>query len=625
MLAAAVVLAVPSAAPAEDEPRVVLAVVPYGTTVEQLAGVPELAPGIVSAGLGNVRGAQTFLDITQGNRVSEHLYDRDLPPLYVRDGRVPADLWGRALARADSAPADIVPGLLATTLAEAGVPVATEGGSDLASLAAVDRDGRVEVTRGPTCRLGCPEGFSLIRPPVARLSGIAASLDGDDLLIAIASGVSPEETLIPIGIAGAGYDGDLTSDSTRSDGIVTTTDIAPTVLDRLGIAIPDDMNGSLIRSEGERDPASVADLRSRLENRPNSEVVVLLPLLIWTALCGVAALIWRRPGAAVALRLLALSCVWAPALLLVVAATGTGTAASALLAGLGAPLLAVLTDRVLPGPRGLALACAVTVGAHAVDVVAGSPLIKLSPFGPNPEAGVRFFGIGNELEATLAPLTLIGTGAWLATRRAGLTRRRGAAWFAAFALLAAAVFAPGRFGADVGAAIVLGVGGATAAVIALGLERRKAVAIVAAAGVLGLGLLVVADLALGGAHLTRSVLGAGDAGDLADVFDRRLSLMARTFIHPVYPELLVLVAVLLVAGFVRRQTVLSWFGEGWAARSGFLGALAGVLVGTVANDSGSVLLVIGTIYLAVIAGFYWATSDRGARRAKRRSAAVEAA
>ena len=34
--------------------------------------------------------------------------------------------------------------------------------------------------------------------------------------------------------------------------------------------------------------------------------------------------------------------------------------------------------------------------------------------------------------------------------------------------------------------------------------------------------------------------------------------------------------------------------------AGFLGALAGVLVGTVANDSGSVLLVIGTIYLAVI-------------------------
>ena len=609
MLAALLLLAWPAGAGAQDDPRVVLAVVPYGTSVEQLARVPQLAPGIVSAGLGHVPGAQTFLDISQGNRVSEHLYDRGLPPLYVKDGLVPADLWSRALARADSPPADIVPGLLATTLTEAGVPVATEGGSDLASLAAVDRDGRVRVMRGPSCRLGCPDGFSLIRPPVGRLPEIAESLRGDDLLIAIASGVRPEETLIPIGIAGTGYDGDLTSDSTRSDGIVTTTDIAPTVLDRLGIAIPDEMNGSLIRSEGERDPDAVAELRSRLENRPNSQVVVLVPLLIWTALCGVAALIRRRRGASVALRLLALSCVWAPTLLLVVAASATGTAASALLVGLGAPVLALLTDRLLPGTRGLAFACAVTVGAHAVDVVAGSPLIKLSPFGPNPEGGVRFFGIGNELEATLAPLTLIGTGAWLAMRR-DLTRRAGAAWFAAFALLAAAAFAPGRFGADVGAAIVLGVGGATAAVIALGLERRRAIAVVAAAGILGLALLVAADLALGGAHLTRSVLGAGDAGDLADVFDRRLSLMVRTFIHPVFPELLVLSVALLVAGFVRRQTVLSWFGEGWAARSGFLGAVAGVLVGSLANDSGSVLLVIGTIYLAVTAGFYFGLRSR---------------
>ena len=37
------------------------------------------------------------------------------------------------------------------------------------------------------------------------------------------------------------------------------------------------------------------------------------------------------------------------------------------------------------------------------------------------------------------------------------------------------------------------------------------------------------------------------------------------------------------------------------------GRSLGVLVGTVANDSGSVLLVLGVIYLAVVAGFYWAT------------------
>ena len=32
--------------------------------------------------------AQTFLDISQGNRVNQNLYDGDLPRLYVRDGVV---------------------------------------------------------------------------------------------------------------------------------------------------------------------------------------------------------------------------------------------------------------------------------------------------------------------------------------------------------------------------------------------------------------------------------------------------------------------------------------------------------------------------------------------------------
>jgi hypothetical protein len=124
--------------------------------------------------------------------------------------------------------------------------------------------------------------------------------------------------------------------------------------------------------------------------------------------------------------------------------------------------------------------------------------------------------------------------------------------------------------------------------------------------VLSVAALVLVDLVVGGAHLSRSVLGAGEASDVLDVLDRRLTLMADTFIHPVYPELLVLSAAALALGLWRRRAVLGWFGHRWPARCGFLGAVVGVLVGTIANDSGSVLLVIGTIYLSVGAGFFWA-------------------
>ena len=48
-----------------------------------------------------------------------------------------------------------------------------------------------------------------------------------------------------------------------------------------------------------------------------------------------------------------------------------------------------------------------------------------------------------------------------------------------------------------------------------------------------------------------------------------------------------------------------------------------MLLGTIANDSGSVLLVIGTIYLAICAGFYWAT-QRENRTAERTPATIVA-
>jgi hypothetical protein len=367
------------------------------------------------------------------------------------------------------------------------------------------------------------------------------------------------------------------------------------------------MNGSVIESGSERDPAGITELQGRLDHRPDRDDTVLVPLLIWVLLTALVSLIWRGRAARPALRLLAPACAWAPLILLPLAGFDASTVVSALAVGLGAPALALIGDRILSPCGALALACAATVLGYAIDVIAGSPLTALSILGPNPGAGVRFFGIGNELEAILTTLTLVGAGAWLQTRP-HIEPRRAALAFVGLAVLAIAAFAPGRFGADVGAAIVLGVGAATAAVLALGLSRGKAIAAVIGGGALALAALVAVDLVSGGAHLTRSVLSAGNTGDVLDVFDRRLRLMTRTFIHPVYPELLAVTVVLFVVAIVRRDRVLAWFGERRWALDGYLGAVVGVLVGTVANDSGSVLLVIGGIYLAVVAGFYWATN-----------------
>ena len=80
-----------------DAPRVTLAMLPPGTEIDAIAdAVPGIAPGVMSGGLGRVPASQTYLDITQGNRLFTSLYPETLTPLYVTGNRVPADLWARS-------------------------------------------------------------------------------------------------------------------------------------------------------------------------------------------------------------------------------------------------------------------------------------------------------------------------------------------------------------------------------------------------------------------------------------------------------------------------------------------------------------------------------------------------
>jgi hypothetical protein len=133
--------------------------------------------------------------------VFDSLYNTDLPADV--GGGICGPAYSQAVVeRAESAPAEIVPGLLAATLAEHGQ--------------------RCEVR---SVGLG-------------GLSRLVRGLKGNDLLIAIGRAPPAKNGALAIGIAGRGFGGDLTSDSTRTNGYVLSTDIAPTVLSRLGISAP---------------------------------------------------------------------------------------------------------------------------------------------------------------------------------------------------------------------------------------------------------------------------------------------------------------------------------------------------------------------------------------------------
>ncbi|HEU5143204.1 MAG TPA: hypothetical protein VFU04_08615 [Solirubrobacterales bacterium] len=385
--------------------------------------------------------------------------------------------------------------------------------------------------------------------------------------------------------------------------------------------------------------------------------VVGVAWLVWLGVFAVAFLGDRERAGRLAAKLLALSLAYLPLVLLVGAALEPGVGQERLLVAAGCPALAAVTvasfgpaalgrprkaGRWLDGgigraePRGdvkrgrgyraLAVACAASVLASAADLVAGSPLIQLSLAGPNPAAGHRYYGIGNELEALLVVLVLVGTGAaltgWagphrrLTTPEGGRSPMRdarteappaGPAVFVVVAVVFAFVFAYGRYGADVGAAIVLPLGGAIAAALLAG--RRDLALWALAVPIPALLLLAAADLLSGSdAHLTKTVLQANGGGDVLGVVGRRLREAGESFGRPLLLAGLPLVLLSAALVWLRRDRVAAWLRGVPAMRAGMAGALAATAAGTIANDSGALLLELGGLYLLAFLGFAWAES-----------------
>ena len=102
------------------------------------------------------------------------------------------------------------------------------------------------------------------------------------------------------------------------------------------------------------------------------------------------------------------------------------------------------------------------------------------------------------------------------------------------------------------------------------------------------------------------------------------ALLAQDLNSRVAVETLVTTGTVIVAGEVTtnayadisgiaRERILGWMDPFPAARAGFIGAVVGSVVGALANDSGSLLLLVGAAFCAAYAGLAWSaqyfTSD----------------
>jgi len=438
------------------------------------------------------------------------------------------------------------------------------------------------------------------------LARLSAGLPSGTLLLVVS--VTPpddEWRLTPVVASGAGVvPGYLHSPSTRRLGLVTLTDIAPTVLAALDVPVPDALTGRPLRYHpGAVDIARLADLDRDGAWREG----VWLP--VTTAFIVAQVGLWFLTGAAIAgrapwarrrwLRLAALAvAAFAPAALLLRAlpfVPGMGDAGLAVLVALDLAIVALALRARRRPLSPLAWILGATVALLVADIATGARLQLAGILGYAPQTAARWFGIGNTAFGVLAGAALL-----VAALHVMHAPRRREALVTVGALLILVVVVDGApfLGADVGGVVTLLPVGALAMLALTGLRltgRRLALtglgtaAVVAALTTIDLARPPEARTHLG--RLASETLRSGD-GSLFATLARRaevtVDVVGQSFWTAVTPVIAVAVLVVLLRS-PRARTVLP---PGSPARIGVLAALAAGLIGVAVNDSGVIVVAM---------------------------------
>jgi hypothetical protein len=599
------------------------------TILDRLDFHPELSLGLVGATQGGYNETQALLDITQGTRVSVAAYKpRQVPALtyYQQGDSALFQGWLDVVARADSAPADIVPGLLTQTIPGGAAYAGVTGREQLESIPSANQAGRISLVsigkaddiakraqRLLTQRRFVVAGLPTNEPGDAAVEQLIRLRTPNELLMVMQTppqALAPQ--LLPIGILGLGGPASITSASTKLDGIVAGIDLPPTILDWLGLKVPDPMKGQQIELTGKRDSGALRTFSDRLKVVNGRRFPALETVLAaWLVLLLVLGLVADRRGTRAAMRLGALALMWLLSVLLITAALHPGRGAELLLIAALSFVLAALTDRFVPWPRGPLVPCLVTIVLYIVDLANSSHLIIRSLLGPNPRFGSRYYGIGNELESSLPVLLFIGLAALLY----GRTRSRaGAAIFAGAGLLLGAAIGSGRLGADVGGVITVGAGTAVAAILMLpGRLTLRRVILACVVPLVALVALAGLDLATGGnSHFTRTVLHAHGESALHDIFVRRYELAFNALKRGLMPFATAIALLTVAYGIRYRDRIYAPLAGSAAWQAALAGSIAAGIAGSLSNDSGPLLLVIST-FVVVTATVYVRGDPRLAR------------
>ena len=366
----------------------------------------------------------------------------------------------------------------------------------------------------------------------------------EDTVIVVAPTPPLEENQLTVfSIAGPGIrTGWATSSTTRRDGYVTLTDIAPTVLDGFDVDVPSAMTDTRISAHRSDDTLdSRIDVMIDRNQRAIARDRVFGPITVAFIVALVSGIVLAMLSLARLPRLSA----WVRAIALVVLATPPATflvglvpiaSSGALVAAVagGAVLLAAvaaLTRRVDPGLPPLALLVVLWL-VLAADIATGGNLQINTVFGYSPIVAGRFAGFGNQAFSMISLAALLVGSVFVERRTAGRARASTATLVAVAVWFLLTIVLDGHpaMGSDVGGVLAF-VPAATVALLMFGEVRirPRLVALIGGGTVAVLSAFAALDLARDAedrTHLGRFAAKVFD-GDAGEIIQRKIAANLR--------------------------------------------------------------------------------------------------
>jgi hypothetical protein len=496
------------------------------------------------------------------------------------------------------------PGALGDALASRGLGIAVDGGGGVLLAGLITIAQPQPVTRGVALSIVEDAGVYDVRRPQreaalraldARLSNrLRAPAPTVTLVVGAGDAATGPPRLRVALVAGLGFSGGrLSSDSTGRAPYVELIDVAPTVLDLLGVPVPDSMAGTpWQRAGGEVGVSELVDASHHAAGRWDRGGTFVRLFVGFSSVVAVAALAALRRGRQ---RAVEPACYFAASLpvssyLINVLPWWRWSAlvlgiALGLVAGLIAVGASVVARHRAPW-GGAAVVAAVTGVVLAVDTATGTHLQLDGLLGDSTIVAGRFHGVGNTAFAVFAGAALISA-AVLAHSVSSRGPRAAALVAGLIGVGAVALDGAPQLGNDVGGVLAL-----SPAVVVLVLfvrETRLDRRVWAAAGAIGIAAalaLLGYDVIAGRGHVGR--FASDSSGGIRTTLDRRLVAMLHSWHSSPY-VVMVAVALVVIAALARHSSLRAAFATQPAMRAGLIALGVCAVLGGVLNDSGAVV------------------------------------